>query len=149
MYRATLVAGGGAQLAIKIAGGNGVHRGLGRSHPKDPESAAAGAVGGASSAATERARCAAVREGALLRALKGEPGILTLHAAFESARVAEHSGSRAALASADHRRPTVGPPGLGLADCSAAWTAHGRAEVPCSPLSGRAQGDGKVTVSPS
>lgn len=34
----------------------------------------------------ERARCAAMREGALLRELKGEPGILTLHAAFESAR---------------------------------------------------------------
>ena len=27
-----------------------------------------------------------MREGALLRELKGEPGILTLHAAFESAR---------------------------------------------------------------
>ena len=34
----------------------------------------------------ERARRAAMREGALLRELKGEPGILTLHAAFESAR---------------------------------------------------------------
>ena len=85
VYRATLAAGGGTQLAIKIVGRNGTRGRI----PEDAESAASSAADGSSPAverSAERARCAAMREGALLRELKGEPGILTLHAAFESAR---------------------------------------------------------------